>query len=129
MDPFVVISFSKKVFRTRVLRHNLNPVWDEKLLFHVRRFEANYNIQLTVLDWDKLSGNDLIADTTLNVAELIQAAPKPDPETGLYADLQKETEMKAFSLPLNINKESVGDGSHKPVVSFKWVLVFRSIRD
>ncbi|KAG8837523.1 hypothetical protein FRB91_008079, partial [Serendipita sp. 411] len=47
MDPFVVVSFSRKVFRTRVLRHNLNPTWDEKLLFHVRRFEANYNIQLT----------------------------------------------------------------------------------
>ncbi|CAG7849378.1 Phosphatidylserine decarboxylase proenzyme 3 {ECO:0000303/PubMed:19286980} {ECO:0000255/HAMAP-Rule:MF_03209}; Contains: RecName: Full=Phosphatidylserine decarboxylase 3 beta chain {ECO:0000305}; Contains: RecName: Full=Phosphatidylserine decarboxylase 3 alpha chain {ECO:0000305} [Serendipita indica DSM 11827] len=119
MDPFVVISFSKKVFRTRVLRHNLNPVWDEKLLFHVRRFEANYNIQLTVLDWDKLSGNDLIADTTLNVAELIQAAPKPDPTTGLYADLQKDTEMMPFSLTLNVNKEAVGDGSHKPTISFK----------
>ena len=37
MDPFVVISFGKKVFRTRVIRHSRNPVWDEKLLFHVRR--------------------------------------------------------------------------------------------
>jgi phosphatidylserine decarboxylase len=40
MDPFVVISFGKKVFRTRVIRHSRNPVWDEKLLFHVRRCVA-----------------------------------------------------------------------------------------
>jgi phosphatidylserine decarboxylase len=44
MDPFVVISFGKKVFRTRVIRHSLNPVWDEKLLFHVRRYERGYKV-------------------------------------------------------------------------------------
>ncbi|KAF8495643.1 hypothetical protein JB92DRAFT_3126437 [Gautieria morchelliformis] len=35
MDPFVVVSFGKKVFRTRVIRHSLNPTWDEKLWFHI----------------------------------------------------------------------------------------------
>ena len=60
MDPFVVISFGKKVFRTRVIRHSLNPVFDEKLLFHVRRYETSFSMQLTVLDWDKLSSNDHI---------------------------------------------------------------------
>jgi len=119
MDPFVVVSFSKKVFRTRVIRHNLNPVWDEKLLFHVRRFEADFKVQFTVLDWDKLSGNDLIAETTLGLSELINSAPKPDPETGLYADLHTDLEMKAYSLPLQQNKEAVGDGSHNPTISFK----------
>jgi phosphatidylserine decarboxylase len=54
MDPFVVISFGKKVFRTRVIRHQLNPVWDEKLLFHVRRNENAFTIQFAVLDWDKV---------------------------------------------------------------------------
>lgn len=38
-DLFFVISFGKKVFCTHVvqntfIRHSLNPVWDEKLLFH-----------------------------------------------------------------------------------------------
>jgi len=54
MDPFVVVSFGKKVFRTRVIRHSLNPTWDEKLLFHVRRHEKSYITQFTVLDWDKV---------------------------------------------------------------------------
>jgi hypothetical protein len=38
MDPFVVISFGKKVFRTRVIRHSRDPEWNEKMLFHVRRY-------------------------------------------------------------------------------------------
>jgi phosphatidylserine decarboxylase len=122
MDPFVVVSFSKKVFRTRVLRHNLNPVWDEKLLFHVRRFEADFKLQFTLLDWDKLSGNDLIAETTLGVAELMNAAPKPDPETGIYPDVDTDLEMKVYTVPLQQNKEAMGDGSHKPMITFKLVV-------
>ena len=44
MDPFVVISFGKKVFRTRVIRHSLNPTWDEKLYFHVRKGESKFTV-------------------------------------------------------------------------------------
>ena len=54
MDPFVVISFGKKVFRTRIIRHSLNPTRDQKLLFHVHEYESAFKVQLTVLDWDKL---------------------------------------------------------------------------
>ncbi|KAJ7173707.1 phosphatidylserine decarboxylase-domain-containing protein [Mycena filopes] len=79
MDPFVVISFGKKVFRTRVIRHSLNPVWDEKLLFHVRRYEIGYEVRLTVLDWDKLSSNDYIGEASFNVSELVADAPQPLP--------------------------------------------------
>jgi phosphatidylserine decarboxylase len=118
MDPFVVVSFSKKVFRTRVLRHNLNPVWDEKLLFHVRRFESGFKIQFTLLDWDKLSGNDLIADVSIGLSELIEAAPKPDPQTGLYANYDKDPDMREFNLPLNVNKDA-NDGKAAPTITFK----------
>lgn len=58
MDPFVVISFGQKVFRTRVIRHQLNPVWDEKLFFHVRKTEVGWNINFNVYDWDKMSSNE-----------------------------------------------------------------------
>ncbi|KAJ8694493.1 phosphatidylserine decarboxylase [Pleurotus ostreatus] len=52
IDPFVVISFGKKVFRTRVIRHSLNPVWDKKLLSQVRQYETAFKVQLSILDWD-----------------------------------------------------------------------------
>jgi phosphatidylserine decarboxylase len=84
MDPFVVISFGKKVFRTRVIRHSLNPVWDERLLFHVRHYEKSFQIQFTILDWDKLSSNDHVGEASLDLKELRDSVPQPDPVTGLY---------------------------------------------
>jgi len=121
MDPFVVISFGKKVFRTRVIRHSLNPVWDEKLLFHVRRYETTFKVQLSVLDWDKLSSNDHIGDTMFDVKDLIERAPQPNPETGLYPldDEAQKNEMLEFELSLKTEKEVGWESKHKPIIKFK----------
>ena len=125
MDPFVVISFGKKIFRTRVIRHSLNPIWDEKLLFHVRRYEASFNVQLTLLDWDKLTSNDHIGDVTFNVRELVDSAPQPL-ENGLYKveDIVgiEEASMKEFKLPLTLGKDISWDATNVPMVSFRCIL-------
>ncbi|OAQ75427.1 phosphatidylserine decarboxylase [Purpureocillium lilacinum] len=84
MDPFVVASLGKKTYRTRRVRHNLNPVYNEKMIFHVQGHEQAYSFAFTVIDHDRYSGNDFIASCTLPVPELIEKAPKADPETGLY---------------------------------------------
>ncbi|KAG2141147.1 phosphatidylserine decarboxylase-domain-containing protein [Suillus bovinus] len=120
MDPFVVISFSKKIFRTRIIRHSLNPTWDEKLLFHVRRYETSFKVQMTVLDWDKLSSNDHVGDVWLDVGELVRDAPQPDPRTGLYAEGTGEgREMKQFCMPLTTAKEMAWEAKHNPTISFR----------
>lgn len=84
MDPFVVTSLGKKTYRTRRVRHNLNPVFNEKMLFHIQGHEQQYSFAFTVIDHDKYSGNDFIASCNLPVKELIEKAPKANPETGLY---------------------------------------------
>jgi phosphatidylserine decarboxylase len=122
MDPFVVISFGKKVFRTRVIRHSRNPVWDEKLLFHVRRYETSFKVQLTVLDWDKLSSNDYVGDASFDVSDLITDAPQRDSETGLYAAEEEGSHsMKEFALPLTTIKEMPWEAKHNPVLTFRFV--------
>lgn len=85
MDPFVVTSLGRKTLRTRVIRHNLNPVFDEKMVFQVAKHEETYLISFTVMDRDKLSGNDFIASCSLPLQTLIEAAPEADPDTGLYS--------------------------------------------
>ncbi|KAF9486943.1 C2-domain-containing protein [Pleurotus eryngii] len=116
MDPFVVISFGKKVFRTRVIRHSLNPVGDEKLLFHVRRYETALKVQLSILDWDKYSSND-------HVGDLIEGAPQPDPNTGLYATIGAEGHpMKEYKLPLAPEKDVAREARHKPVITVNHML-------
>lgn len=122
MDPFVVVSFSKKVFRTRVIRHSLNPQWDEKLLFHVRKHEETYEVKFAVLDWDKLTGNDQIGEVSLPLNELMVNAPQADPVTGLYAEgVETPDDMKEFVLNLSMSKESTWEAKHSPKLILRWV--------
>lgn len=83
-DPFVVASLGKKTYRTRTVRHNLNPVFNEKMIFHVLSHEQQYSFSFTVIDRDKFSGNDFIASVSLPIKEIMEKAPKADPTTGLY---------------------------------------------
>jgi phosphatidylserine decarboxylase len=95
MDPFVVASLGKKTYRTRVIRHNLNPVFNEKMIFQVLRHELGYSLSFTVIDRDKLSGNDFIASVTVPLKDITDTAPEASPETGLYA-LKEPPDASAF---------------------------------
>ncbi|RPA89242.1 hypothetical protein L873DRAFT_1832040 [Choiromyces venosus 120613-1] len=84
MDPFVVVSLGKSTFRTRHIRHSLNPVFDEKMVFQVLRQEQNYSLNFAVVDRDKFSSNDFVAQTNFALKEIIETQPSADPATGLY---------------------------------------------
>ncbi|KAK3988297.1 phosphatidylserine decarboxylase-domain-containing protein [Cladorrhinum sp. PSN332] len=84
MDPFVVASLGKKTYRTKTIRHNLNPVFNEKMIFQLLGHEQQYSFSFTVIDHDKYSGNDFIASVNFPVREILDKSPKADPETGLY---------------------------------------------
>ena len=100
MDPFVVASLGRKVLRTKVINHNLNPIFNEKMVFQVMRHETSYSFSFTVIDRDRMSGNDFVASTTFPIQKMIQAAPEQNPETGLY-NLHLQPEYPA---PSNGNK-------------------------
>ena len=84
MDPFVVASLARKTFRTRIVRHNLNPVFEEKMVFQVMRHEQNFSMTFSVVDRDKLSGNDFVGTASFPLSNLTADAPEADPDTGLY---------------------------------------------
>ncbi|KIX07573.1 phosphatidylserine decarboxylase [Rhinocladiella mackenziei CBS 650.93] len=110
MDPFVVTALGRKVLRTRVVRHNLNPVYNDKMVFQIMRHETGYSLTFTVIDRDKLSGNDFVASTSFPIQKMIQSGPEEDPQTGLYdlpeppeyspAMAQKEGKSR-FRIPLS----------------------------
>lgn len=95
MDPFVVASLGKKTYRTRVIRHNLNPIFNEKMIFQVLRHEQRYSMAFTVIDRDKLSGNDFVASASIPLHDITDTAPMADPETGLY-DLKEPPEISTL---------------------------------
>ncbi|KAM0746821.1 hypothetical protein T439DRAFT_329512 [Meredithblackwellia eburnea MCA 4105] len=114
MDPFLVISFGKKVFRTRVIRHSLNPIWDEKLFFPVRRLEANWTVAFNLFDWDKMSSNDHVGDVSLPLVELIGGAPLAPGENGLF-EATSEGRLKGDDFVEHVLKVKVSDkeGPHE----------------
>ncbi|KAI1293889.1 phosphatidylserine decarboxylase-domain-containing protein [Xylaria venustula] len=122
MDPFVVASLGKKTYRTRVIRHNLNPVFNEKMLFQVQNHEQAYSFAFTVIDRDKISGNDFIASTSFPIPDIIEKSPQADPETGLY-DLREPAEyvpaqksrLARLGLSRSTSSQSLAKG--RPVMS------------
>jgi len=71
-NPFVVISFGKQSFRTKVIRRSSGPVWKERLFFPVHDSEAGYYVIFSVYDYDKLSYNVLLASTNLKISSLLE---------------------------------------------------------
>ncbi|KAI1432672.1 phosphatidylserine decarboxylase-domain-containing protein [Xylaria sp. CBS 124048] len=124
MDPFVVASLGKKTFRTRVVRHNLNPVFNEKMLFQVQNHEQSYSFAFTVIDRDKISGNDFIASTSFPLKDIIERGPQADPETGLY-DLKEPAEyvptqksrLARLGLSRSTSTQSISKGRPTPLKS------------
>jgi phosphatidylserine decarboxylase len=71
MDPFVVVSYGTSSFRTSSVRHNLNPVWNDKLFFHVRKTDTNYHLKFTVYDKETFSANNLVAWCQMPIQDII----------------------------------------------------------
>ncbi|KAK9455449.1 phosphatidylserine decarboxylase-domain-containing protein [Dipodascopsis uninucleata] len=129
MDPFVVVSFGKKVVRTGVQRHSLNPQYNEKMLFPIMRHETGYSLLMTVIDKDKLSNNDFVASATIRLNEVLEDEPSIDPETGLYVlrEFYEENSsknvldraMKSFKVPLILKNTSKWEDKHSPFIDVR----------
>jgi phosphatidylserine decarboxylase len=74
MDPFVVVTFGKKTFRTSWKRHTLNPIFNERMAFEILSHERNFNIQFSVLDKDHFSFHDEVANVSLPMKDITDMA-------------------------------------------------------
>lgn len=84
VDPFVIISFGRSTFRTQSKRHTLNPTYNERVIFPVLKHEQSFSIGFTVMDKDKISTHDFVADGQFEIRPLLDLAPRPDPTSMLY---------------------------------------------
>ncbi|KAJ3410219.1 hypothetical protein HDV05_004014 [Chytridiales sp. JEL 0842] len=80
-DPFVVLTFgNKKSFRTRIQRHTLNPVWNERVILHLRHADCQQGsvVRLFVYDFDKHQTQYLIGSANLSIYDIIRNCPQLD---------------------------------------------------
>lgn len=70
-DPYVVIKMGKQKLKTRVMKKNVNPEWNEDLTLSVS--DPNAPIKLTVYDHDTFSLDDKMGDAEFDIKPYIEA--------------------------------------------------------
>ncbi|XP_034207827.1 protein C2-DOMAIN ABA-RELATED 4-like [Prunus dulcis] len=70
-DPYVVVKMGKQKLKTRVVKRNLNPEWDERLTLSVA--DANLPIMVCVYDKDTFSFDDKMGDAEFEIGSFIKA--------------------------------------------------------
>ncbi|KAM1011932.1 hypothetical protein FF1_047070 [Malus domestica] len=69
-DPYVVVKMGKQKLKTRVVKRNVNPEWDERLTLSVA--EPNLPITLSVYDKDTFSFDDKMGEAEFDIALFIK---------------------------------------------------------
>ncbi|XP_029925926.1 myoferlin isoform X2 [Myripristis murdjan] len=70
VDPFLEISFAGKKLCTKIIEKNANPEWNQIISLQVKFPSMCERIRLTVYDWDRLTKNDAIGTTYLNLSKI-----------------------------------------------------------
>ncbi|CAI9282706.1 unnamed protein product [Lactuca saligna] len=69
-DPYVVIRMGKQKLKTRVVKNNINPVWDEALTLSV---SEPLPVKLEVYDRDTFSLDDKMGDAVFDIQPFLEA--------------------------------------------------------
>ncbi|KVH92391.1 protein C2-DOMAIN ABA-RELATED 4-like [Cynara cardunculus var. scolymus] len=69
-DPYVIIRMGKQKLKTRVVRNNINPVWDEDLTLSI---SDPIPIKLEVYDKDTFSLDDKMGDAVFEIKPFLEA--------------------------------------------------------
>ncbi|XP_029933511.1 myoferlin-like isoform X2 [Myripristis murdjan] len=82
VDPFLEARFAGKKLCTQVIEKNANPEWNQLLNLQVKFPSMCERIKLTIFDWDRLTRNDAIGTTYLNLAKIASSGGEVEANTG-----------------------------------------------
>uniref|UniRef100_A0A7N0RI73 ADP-ribosylation factor GTPase-activating protein AGD11 n=1 Tax=Kalanchoe fedtschenkoi TaxID=63787 RepID=A0A7N0RI73_KALFE len=71
-DPYVVLSLGTQTVKTRVIKNNLNPVWNEQLMLSIP--EEVPPLKVLVYDKDKFTTDDFMGEAEIDIQPLLTAA-------------------------------------------------------
>uniref|UniRef100_A0A8C8HWI5 C2 domain-containing protein n=1 Tax=Oncorhynchus tshawytscha TaxID=74940 RepID=A0A8C8HWI5_ONCTS len=101
VDPFVEARFAGKKLCTQVIEKNANPEWNQMLNLQVKFPSMCEQIKLTIFDWDRLTRNDSIGTTYLNLGKIASSGGEIEDEHAGYGFSQsrKTGESEVGFLP------------------------------
>uniref|UniRef100_A0A8B9KHL5 Myoferlin n=1 Tax=Astyanax mexicanus TaxID=7994 RepID=A0A8B9KHL5_ASTMX len=82
VDPFLEAWFAGKKICTKIIEGNANPEWNQLVNLHVKFPSMCERIKLTVYDWDRLTRNDAVGTTYLNLTKIASSGGEVEAETG-----------------------------------------------
>uniref|UniRef100_A0A669Q0X6 Myoferlin n=1 Tax=Phasianus colchicus TaxID=9054 RepID=A0A669Q0X6_PHACC len=84
VDPFVEVSFAGKKVCTNIIEKNANPEWNQIIYLQVKFPSMCEKIKLAVVDWDRLTKNDVVGTTYLSLSKIASSGGEvEDPITSL----------------------------------------------
>ncbi|KAF3842053.1 hypothetical protein F7725_024004 [Dissostichus mawsoni] len=70
VDPYLEVSFAGKKLCTKIIEKNANPQWNQLINLQVKFPSMCERVKLTMFDWDRLTNNDAIGTTFLNLSQM-----------------------------------------------------------
>ncbi|KAK8658628.1 hypothetical protein V6N13_036831 [Hibiscus sabdariffa] len=70
-DPYVVVRMGKQKLKTRVIKKNVNPVWNDDLTLSVA--DPSLPVKLAVYDRDRFSFDDKMGDAEFEIGAFLDA--------------------------------------------------------
>ncbi|XP_060895814.1 myoferlin [Labrus mixtus] len=70
VDPYLEVSFAGKKLCTKIIEKNANPEWNQLIHLQVKFPSMCEHIKLTLYDWDRLTRDDAIGTTFLNLSTM-----------------------------------------------------------
>ncbi|XP_004514475.1 probable ADP-ribosylation factor GTPase-activating protein AGD11 isoform X2 [Cicer arietinum] len=71
-DPYVILSLGHQSVKTRVIKSNLNPVWNESLMLSIP--ESIPPLKVIVYDKDSFKTDDFMGEAEIDIQPLVSAA-------------------------------------------------------
>ncbi len=95
MDPCVVVTLGKNIFRTHKVSHTCDPVWNSCGQLFVTADTQHWPIKLSVYDHDKFTANDFVGSVQIPISTIIDS--EPDIPFVLKLDLTGDAEKTNVS--------------------------------
>ncbi|XP_066519637.1 myoferlin [Hoplias malabaricus] len=80
VDPFLEAWFAGRKLCTKIIEKNANPEWNQLINLHVKFPSVCERLKLTVFDWDRLTRNDAVGTTYLDLTKIASSGGEVEEE-------------------------------------------------